>query len=49
MRTFFTSLFSGILGALLVYGAFTISPPQGTGDNTKQTAKTTTVRTVTKP
>ena len=49
MRTFFTSLLSGILGALLVYGAFTISPPPGTNDNTKQAAKTTTVRAVTEP
>lgn len=49
MRTFFTSLLSGILGALLVYGAFTISPPPGTGDNAEQDAKTITARATTEP
>lgn len=28
MRTFFTSLMSAILGALIVYGAFTVAPPE---------------------
>jgi S1-C subfamily serine protease len=30
MRIFFTSLLSGILGAVIVYGAFTVAPPSGT-------------------
>lgn len=42
MRTFFTSLLSGVLGALLVYGAFTISPPPGTKDEPEQPVKATT-------
>lgn len=50
MRTLFTSLLSGILGALLVYGAFTMSPPPGTTDKTEQKIKTAaTTRTVAEP
>ena len=49
MRNFFTSLLSGILGAVLVYGAFTLSPPPGTENNTDQAAKTTTASKTTGP
>ncbi len=47
MRNFFTSLLSGILGAVLVYGAFTLSPPPGTENNTDQAAKTITASNAT--
>jgi S1-C subfamily serine protease len=46
MKTFFSSLLSAILGALLVYGAFTIYPPAQQTSQPNKTVKTQTVQTV---